>query len=340
MKLNLKSAEKITDPITYYRFRKPARGIERGTVIIGKRIIWGFPHIKRIFRLDTGIEKNIELPVYAEEKIDGFNVRVASVGGSVYGFSRGGFLDRFVTEKVREMKLGKFFEDHPNHVICGEMIGNTPFTKPTKKYDVRLLVFDIDRGDGSYIEPDAKYRMLREYGIEGVPVFGKFSSVEELKKLASRLNRDRLEGMVLKNRKTIKFVTANSDIEDIESGARWIFDTERGFFYQRILRSSFFIDDFSLDREEYEKKLGKALYRMVDTVRDAKKGIPPSCEFEILIRDLSIIEDIKKHMSRDVGIEWISRRKEGERTRVRFRKIYKNTAKLVLSYSNGRGITD
>ena len=72
--------------------------------IIGKRVIWGYPHIKRIFTLKNGMKRNLDPgQVYAEEKIDGFNVRIAFIGKNIYAFSRGGFLDSFVTEKAREM---------------------------------------------------------------------------------------------------------------------------------------------------------------------------------------------------------------------------------------------
>ena len=67
-------AEKLTEEITYIRFREEFRGIERGTVIVGKRVIRGFPHIKRIFTLENGLKRNMKADfLYAEEKIDGFN---------------------------------------------------------------------------------------------------------------------------------------------------------------------------------------------------------------------------------------------------------------------------
>lgn len=341
MKFKKEKMEKILSPLPYYRIKKTFQGMTRGTVIIGKRVIWGFPHIKRIFRLDNGIEKNIGLPVFAEEKIDGFNARIASINGKIFGFSRGGFLDSFITEKAREMKFEKFFLKYPEYVICAEMIGNTPHTTPEENYDVKLLIFEIDQGDGSYIHPEKRYSIIKEFDLEGVPAFGKIETLEDLRNLALNLNKSKKEGMVLKNgKKTVKFVTANSDIEDIGHASKWIFDNEQGFFLQRILRPSFFIDDYSLDVNEYSIKLGNAFFNLIKSVREAKKGEMISSEFVIKVKDDAIFDEIKRHMSKDVKIELVSKKEiDGEKI-IRFKKIFKKTSKLLISYSNGLGVTD
>ncbi|MBN1169817.1 RNA ligase [Candidatus Micrarchaeota archaeon] len=334
--------EEINGELSYYRVNSPFEKIERGTVVIGDRVIWGYPHIKRIFTLEKGIQKNIALPVYAEEKIDGFNVRIASVRGRIYAFSRGGFLSLFVTEKARKMRLEKFFADNPGYVLCGEMIGNTPYTRPTGKFDVKLLIFDIDAGDGSYIEPGQRYGILRKYGIEGVPCFGKFEKINGLKKLMLDLNKGKKEGILLKNgREVIKYVTPFADIDDISKASKMLFDMPIGFFYQRVLRSSFSIVDFRLDRKKHAALLGEAFYSgLTEAVHAAKKGESISEEFEILIDTHKIWDDIMEHMSRDVHVEKIFERKEKNGIRIRFRKIYTATSKKLISYANGKGVTD
>ncbi len=342
-------AERFSQPIEYIRFRNEFRGIERGTVITakGKRVIWGYPHIRRVFTLKDGLKKNLEADtVYAEEKIDGFNVRIASISGQVYAFSRGGFLDLFVTDKAREMKLERFFEDYPDHVLYAEMIGNTPYTTPTSRFDVRLFVFDIGRPDGSYLPCDERYRMIKEYGIRGVPVLGKFkgNDYKGLETLAVVLNKSSREGMVVKSSdraKAVKYVTLNSDIGDIEETSDILFDMPIGFFYQRILRSAFFMDDFSLERKKYAEKLGQAFYRgLIRSIQQARKGEEIGAEFEILVSDPSVWEDIHRHMSRDVRLEKLWARKEGRKTRIRFRKIYRRTTKMLAGLASGKGVTD
>jgi putative ATP-dependent DNA ligase len=339
--------EKLSGEIDYYRFAVPFRKVERGTVVAGKRVIWGFPHIKRIFTLEKGIEKNIrDSIVHAEEKIDGFNCRIARVGKKIYGFSRGGFLDSFISEKAGGMGLEKFFERHPGHVLCGEMVGNTPYTEPEKKFDVKLFIFDIDRGDGSYLPPEEKYEALRHFKIPGVPVLGKFrcDDFAGLKKAARALNSGKKEGMVIKSddrRQVVKYVTPFADIDDILNTSDRFLDMSMGFYYQRILRSSFFIRDFGLGREKHASALGKAFYSgMIAAIDKVSSGGQIDREFEILVKDAKIWDEIKGHRSKEIGYEKLWEKKEKGKTRIRFRKIYWKTTRELASLASGKGVTD
>jgi putative ATP-dependent DNA ligase len=336
----------------YARFRESFRGVERGTVLIGGigqggRVIWGYPHIRRIFTLAKGIAKNVSADeVFAEEKIDGFNVRVALVEGKVCAFSRSGYLDMFATEKARGLGLEGFFREHPERVLCCEMIGNTPHTKPAGGYDVRLYVFDIDRGDGGYLPCREKYDLLRRFGITGVPALGRFAAGDSdgLGKLACALNRGRKEGMVLKSadrREVVKYVTPWSDIEDIGRTSGLLFDMPTGFFHQRVLRSAFFINDFGLGRDEYARMLGQAFYgALCAALRDAAEGRGVSDEFEVTFRDPAVWDDIRRHMGKEVGVEEIWRRREGAATRLRFRKVYRKSSRTLIALAGGKGVAD
>jgi putative ATP-dependent DNA ligase len=342
-------AEKLGGEIEYVRFRDAHAGIAHGTVIAGKRAIRGYPHIKRIFTLENGLRRNMQdAELYAEEKIDGFNVRIASVDGNVFAFSRGGFLDAFVTEKARgERGIAAFLRDNPDAVLCCEMIGNTPYTAPTDGYDVKMFIFDIDRGDGTHVPCGQRYALVKRYDLLSVPLLGKFRSDDYpgLRKLALALNKGKKEGMVLKGtggKSTVKYVTPWSDIDDIAKSSGMLFDMPIGFFYQRVLRSAFFINDFGLDRDAYALKLGKAFYEGLEAALDkAARGADVDEEFEIAIRDPKIWDDIHRHMSHEVKLGELWRRKDKDgRIRIRFRKTYKKTTKTLASYSHGKGITD
>jgi putative ATP-dependent DNA ligase len=341
-------AEKLSGEIDYIRFRDPHGGVERGTVIAGKRAVRGYPHIKRIFTLENGLKRNMkDDELYAEEKIDGFNVRIASVGGRIFAFSRGGFLDAFVTEKARDANLERFFRDNPDAVLCCEMLGNTPYTAPTSQYDVRIYVFDIDRGDGTHVPCEKRHQLVKRYGLLSVPLLGKFRSDDyaKLRKLALELNKWKKEGMVLKGAEglsMVKYVTPWSDIDDIAKASGMLFDMPIGFFYQRVLRSAFFIGDFGLDRNEYARQLGRAFYDgMEASLEKAVEGGDVNDEFEISVRNPAIWDDIHRHMSHEVKLEelWKRQDKDG-RTRIRFRKIYKKTTRTLTSYARGKGVTD
>jgi putative ATP-dependent DNA ligase len=334
------------EDIEYYRFREGFRNINRGRVITKERVIPGYPHIKRIFTLEKGIGKNItEKEIYLEEKIDGFNVRVALIEGNIFAFSRGGFIDLFSTEKAREMKLEKFFKDYPKYILCGEMIGNTPCTLPTKKFGVKFLVFDIGLEDETYLPIAEKYKLLDKYTIESVPRLGKFETndIDQIKKIALDINNSNREGIVIKSasrKEIVKYVVANSDIADIEEAVKSFFDMPPGFFMQRVFRSSMFLKDFELKRDEYEKRIGKAFFNLIDSIKTSEKEGHSYEEYEILVKDSRIYETIKKHMSKEIRIQTISEKKEGEKTRVRFRKIYRKTSEKINEALRGKGQID
>ena len=342
-----KKAETREEELSYLRFLESFSGVPRGTVMVGTRVVWGFPHIPRIFTLERGVERNIKSrDVYIEEKIDGYNLRIARIKGKIFAFSRGGFLDSFSTEKARELRLEKFFEARPRHILCGEMIGNTPYTKPTKQFDVKFLVFDIMKEDGDFMGCPKRYELIKKFSLESVPFLGKFKSddTDSLKRIALSLNKSRKEGMVIKgtDRKTIaKYVTPNADIEDIANGASIYLDMPPGFFYQRVLRSGIFVKEFALDKQKYAQRLGEAFYSgLTKVLKEASKGNEAYEEFEIVIRDTSIWQHIRDHMSRGVHLEEVYRREEGEKTRIRFRKKYRKTSRSLKAYLHGKGITD
>lgn len=276
-------ADKPQGDLKYIRFKEEFKGIARGTVIIGSRVIHGYPHIKRIFTLEKGVLRNLPADgenIFVEEKIDGFNVRMVSVSGEIYAFSRGGFLDLFVSEKARELDpIRRFFKDRPEATLCGEMLGNTPYTRPSEGGDATVYIFDIDRGDGTLLPCDERYSLVEKYGLRGVPVIGRFGreDIAGLKRVILSLNKGRKEGMVLKTRNrgmAVKYVTPWSDIDDISSESFLFFDMPIGFYYQRVLRSSFFISDFGLDKRAHAEKLGLAFYDGLEkAIRAAKEGV-------------------------------------------------------------------
>jgi putative ATP-dependent DNA ligase len=340
-------AERLKEDIEYVRFRERHGRILRGTVVTRNRVIAGYEHIPRIFTLGSGIGRNIKADeVCIEEKIDGFNLRVAKVEGAIFAFSRGGYIDAFSTEKARGLGLEGFFADYPERVLCGEMVGNTPYTEPTERFDVRLFVFDIDEGGGTYLPCEERYATLKKYGIEGVPRLGKYaaSDIKKIRELALSLNKAKKEGMVIKTpdrKAAVKFVTPNADIEDIGKCSHTMFDMPLGFYVQRVFRSGIFVKEFGLDRKEYARRLGEAFYsgliRGFEMVGDGRGSEE---EFEILIRDPRTWDTIHRHMSKEVKLEVISNRDERGGRRIRFRKIYKKTTKKMHDALSGKSVTD
>jgi putative ATP-dependent DNA ligase len=341
-------AQKMDQDIEYVKFKDKVGKIERGTVIHAKTIIPGYPHIKRIFTLKKGIAKNIKgNELFIEEKIDGFNVRIASIESKVFGFSRGGFLDLFVTEKANEANFEAFFQDNPEVIICAEMVGNTPHTQPTKKFDVKILIFDIINERGEYLNPQEKYRILEEYNLEGVPKLGEFKNnekeIKKIEKISLKINKNGCEGMIIRSEigEKIKYVNANSDIKSLGKGAKKIFDMPLGFFIQRMLRSAIYISDFKLKNAAYAKKIGEEiLSNLQNQIKSIKNGEGVSDSHEILISDLRIWSEIKRGASKEITIEEVGIKEEGDKFRIRFKKHFKESEKLIREYLDGKAIED
>lgn len=72
------------------RFDKAVSGIEAGTVVFEEdEIVYGYPKIRRAMMLSPAIKRCFPDGVLVEEKMNGHNVRVASVDGRIIALTRG-----------------------------------------------------------------------------------------------------------------------------------------------------------------------------------------------------------------------------------------------------------
>ena len=65
--------------ITYYRIIKKVGELKKRTLVTDSGIIYDFLRIARIMHLENGIKQAFNNPFYAEEKVDGYNVRIVKV---------------------------------------------------------------------------------------------------------------------------------------------------------------------------------------------------------------------------------------------------------------------
>ncbi len=255
-------------------------------------------------------------------------------------------MDAFSTEKLRELVPRAIFRS--NVMLCGEMIGNTPYTRPSSDFDVKYYVFDIyDLEEGEYLPPEARYELLRRHGLSFAPSFGKFHVKKDQKKLnalALNVNKSNKEGIVFKSEdrtEAVKYVNPNADIDDVAQTVKAMFDMPSGQYNQRILRSSIFIREHGLDQAAYGAKLGAAFYKgMAKGLEMLERDGSIYDEFEILVKDKSVWDELKSHMSREVKLETVFEKEEAGKTRIRFRKVYARSTKKLKEFLNGKGITD
>ena len=328
-----------------YRFSEAVGPIPRGTVVVGKRVISGFPKIRRIFSPSTGVQRNMNSSEFiAEEKIDGFNVRAALVGGRVMCFSRGGHVEHFSTEKLNEDKaVVKFLEGHPHSVLYGEMVGNTPHTSPTDEYDVKYWVFDIGDGKGRFLKPLGRREAGEKAGLNMVPFLGKFRTgdAEGLRKLARRLDKQGKEGIVMRGlgkRELLKYVVPSSDIRDLGENAALIFDMPMGFMKQRVFRSAISVNELELDKGKYAQKLGEALHAKLTESLAEGKGVRE--QFRVRLRNASTWDKIVKQMGKEIRIEVESKFRRGNNTTIIFSKVYKEGSRKERRALEGYAQTD
>jgi putative ATP-dependent DNA ligase len=264
--------------ISYSRYTERSHEHDRGTVILHggnhDRVIKDYPHIARVYRLHEGINRFFGSDYFfAEEKLDGYNVRIIKHNNEIVAVTRGGFICPFSTEWVQywrgSFRLDDFFVMHPDRIICAEFVGDNPYNS---KRDISIpsglsfFCFDIMRNDGKLIPVNDKYEIFGMLNLPQVRSFGRFriNDFAGLKEIILELNRTRREGIVLKGtggNRSIKFVTAESDLLDIEKSLAYFYDIEPGFYSNRLMRVSLFVQEFKLDEAEYMEKLGRAILK-------------------------------------------------------------------------------
>jgi len=256
--------------LRYLRFKDSHKGAPRGTVVLGERVIYGYPQIGRVLRLETGLREQFKAPVWVEEKVDGYNVRVFRHGHGLLGLSRGGFICPFTSDRAGDFLPMALFDDHPELVVCGEMAGpDNPYMEGCPPYvtrDVRFSVFDVMvSGAPGFLPVAERLALVERYALPGAEVFGRYAldDPQPIKEILLAINADGREGVVLKEdsprQKRAKYVTSNTSISDIRLTALNLLDLPPEYFTNRILRLVLFMDEEQLRPEpELHRRLGSA----------------------------------------------------------------------------------
>lgn len=275
-----RSVEELSyNGLKYLRYADDIGHTPRGTVVLfdasGQRPIRtvpGFPHIKRVYRLHQGIQRFFHTaPFFAEEKLDGYNVRILVHQGKVLAITRGGFICPFTSEWAEEIwwykyKLNRFFASFPDHILFCEVLGDNPYNPqrdPLIPPGLSFFVFEIAKPDGEFMRVRDRYEIVNSYGLPSVPLLGQFSleQIDRLYAILLDLNDREREGVVLKSNsgnRALKFVTPLTDLKDIKDNLILEFDLEPGFITNRLLRISLFVREFKLDESKYAHLIGKA----------------------------------------------------------------------------------
>jgi len=335
----------------YRHLTDARRGVERGTAIVDGRVIRGFPSIPRTLVLDPGVPDHFDGRLTVEEKRNGYNVRVAAIDGDVLGVTRGGYLCPYTTAKVRKLlDPDAFFEEHPELMLCGELLGpENPYT-PHEYPEVesaRIEVFDVrHRESGTPLSVPRRRELCAAFDLPQVPAFGEYEPDEApdaVAEVIADLDSEGREGVVMQSldgTRQLKYTTSATHRADLEHAFSLPFDYGRDFVFPRIVREAF--QAVELDRTKGQsrqraRELGESiLLPAIETIRAVERGETVGEEHTVR-GDPDVIEALLSHL-RDQGIELaIERddREDGRRT-VSFRKVAQATHDNTRDYLDGK----
>ncbi|MCX9025753.1 MAG: RNA ligase [Candidatus Methanoperedens sp.] len=328
-----------------FRFDKPVSSIEGGTSVFTEPfdIVRGFPKISRTLMLSPALQKHFSScrKVAVEEKMNGYNVRVALIGDALVALTRGGFICPYTTEKAIDLIGYDFFNDHPDLVLCGEMVGpDSPYV-PKTFYDIESLdffVFDIrEKITGKPLSVMERRALVDKYGIKSVRLFGEFEIGEthsEITRIIKDLGGSQHEGVVIKDPQMVvppmKYTSSESNCADLRYAFEFYNDFGRDFFFGRVCREAFQSVEWDEDEESVEKRcrqLGESLLLpMIKTIKKKKDGERIAENVQIRVKSLDTVKEFEEYLKL-VGVDAVFEEPEqtGNEYFVRIRKMHQST---------------
>ncbi|MFT4883578.1 MAG: putative ATP-dependent DNA ligase [Natronomonas sp.] len=335
-----------------YQYLPEYRGpLERGAVLFGpeERPVCGYPKIPRALLLDPGVPEQFDGPFVVEEKLNGYNARVARLDGDIVAFTRSGIACPFTTYLVRSrLDFDVLFEDRPDLVVCGEVIGpENPYTA----YDypdvesAAFRVFDLrDRTTGDPLAVDRRRDLLDEYGISQTRSFDTYEPTETdaIAGIVEELDADDREGIVMQSldgRTQLKYTTGASTEADLEHAFSLPFEHGRSFVFQRVLREAFRAVEHDVDTTDRAHAVGEAILEpLVETIHEVDDGQPVGQEHTVRAPP-RIVTELLSHL-RDQGLTidiLDDETSAGERV-VTFRKRMRSTEDKTKAYLDGNPV--
>lgn len=338
---------------TYYVLPDTRHGVERGTVIAPDNdvVIRGYPSIPRILVLETGVPKffEAETTVLVEEKLNGFNVRIADIDEPV-AFTRGGFICPYTTERAQKrLPLSSYFEDYPNTMLCAELIGpESPYTACNYE-DIEtnsFRVFDIrDRESGEPLPVAHRRDRCEEYGFPQPRSFGHYdpeATVNGVRDAIEALDADGREGVILKaadGDRMIKYTTESQHHTELAYAFSLPFDHGKDFFFSRVLRDAFQAVEFDEDSDRLRERahdLGESiLLPMVETIQDVQNEKTVG-EHHVIRGEPEVINALLEHLrEQSLTLEIKSDYYENGDYVVEFVKVANSTQDRIRHYLDG-----
>ncbi|MFH0986653.1 MAG: RNA ligase [Candidatus Micrarchaeota archaeon] len=348
----------IEDSIPYLRHHRDDGKNLKGTVVFLKKngekeTVSGYLKIPRAFHLGSAFRKIFgKQGAYVEEKMDGYNVRTCVIDGEFKAITRGGLVCSYTTERLNSEVNGKFFDDNPELMLCGEVVGlQNPYQEKSypEAEDFGYFVFDIRRkSDGKAVSIAEKEKLLKKYRLPHVRGFGLVKSPDRILKIVRKLGDYGREGVVLKSAdmtKILKYTANQSTNRDLEYAFEFYNDYGQAFMFQRLVREAFQAYELGLKGKALEKEaaeMGKSvMIPLVETIRKIAGGAEQTENFEIEVpsRDFGTeFVDRLKHLGVVVTVDKIRRTKQGFTFSIK--RHYHSTNDKTKSFLNGGTVTE
>ncbi len=346
--------------VAYQRFADSFRTVPRGTVILPEGVMPGYPKIGRILSLGRGLAATFDGPFRLEEKIDGYNVRVAWSQGRILAFTRSGLVCPFTTDRLPDLvipdRLNAFFAAHPRLILCAEVAGAAnPYIDSHSvrvSNDVALFAFDIMALDREAFLPLAERdQLLERFGIPRVPMFGIFQAgdVERIRAIVRRLDDEGGEGVIAKHPHDpvrVKYVTPSINVDDVRAEAPLEMELPPEYYVSRVVRMAIALRELGLERKrpELAAKLGHWLLAGFDrALSELERSGAVAKTFTCRVREEGTIDRLLQHLnagSRTVRVKELGRRFEGDRWVVEFRKEFIRSTSILTSLLGGKVVFD
>jgi putative ATP-dependent DNA ligase len=347
----------------FLRFRQDVSNIEKGTMvflIMGKKgghkrieYLRGFPKIRRLMTLNTGLARSFKGPFYVEEKMNGYHVRTAVIDGKFVAATRGGLICPYTTCQIEDYLPNlKFFKDNPHLMLCGEAVGiQNPYQEKSypeaKKFG--YFVFDIrDRTTNKPFPLAEKYKLIKKYTLPAVRSFGKFTckDYKKIQDIVRQLGTKGREGVVVKTpdmSKQAKYTANQSTNLDLDYAFKFMFDYGQAFMFRRLVREAFQTYELGLKGKQLEKEateLGKSiLLPMVKTIQAVNEGKEVTEDFDITVPNeefgMAFVHHLN-HLGVRATIEKIEQTgKKSKQVTFKLKRHYPSTNDKIKAYLRG-----
>lgn len=333
------------------QFRKAVGKIESGTMVcLGEEIqvIRGFPKIRRTLMLGEALKSHFKGEVAVEEKMNGYNVRIAFVDHEILAFTRGGYVCPYTTKKAREiMDLTQFFQDHEELVICGEMLGtNNPYVSHYYHEIGKLgfRIFDLrEKFTGKPLSINKKRELLKKYKLPPVNLLGVYSILEapsKILKLVKELGENGREGVVIKDPQMelppLKYTSSQAHDDELVYAFKFPFDLGKAFFFSRVIREGFQSVEMQESEEELKERaqrIGESiLYPMVETIKHVAADEVAGEDLVMDAESPEEVDEFLKHLH-DLGVVAVLVKYEDGKAVIR--RVHQSTTDKISNYLNG-----